>query len=52
MVVRNERFTAYIDEFTNSTYIMLIVSNPSIEEKLIQTNIRSARDYFDKIIKS
>ena len=52
MIVRNERFTAFIDEFTSSTYIMIIVSGPDIEEKLIQTNIKSARDYFESIIKS
>jgi Ras-related GTP-binding protein A/B len=47
MTVRNERFTAYIDEFTSSTYIMVIVSDPSIEEKLISTNIKAAKDYFE-----
>ena len=52
MTVRNERFTSFIDEFTSSTYIMVIVSGPDIEEKLISVNIKSARDYFEKIIKS
>ena len=31
MVVKNEKFTAFIDEFTASTYIMVIVSDPNIE---------------------
>lgn len=31
MVVRNQKFTAFIDEFTTSTYIMVIVSDPDIE---------------------
>lgn len=52
MIVRNERFTAYIDEFTSSTYIMVIVSDHSVEEKLISTNIKAAKDYFELIIKS
>jgi hypothetical protein len=28
------------------------VSDPSIEEKLISTNIKAAKDYFELIIKS
>jgi Ras-related GTP-binding protein A/B len=52
MTVRNERFTSFIDEFTSSTYIMVIVSGPDIEEKLITVNIKAARDYFENIIKS
>ena len=28
MVVKNEKFTAIIDEFTQSTYIMVIVADP------------------------
>jgi len=31
MVVKNEKFTAIIDEFTSSTYIMLISRDPHIE---------------------
>jgi hypothetical protein len=31
MVVKNEKFTAIIDEFTQSTYIMVIVADPKIE---------------------
>jgi hypothetical protein len=31
MVVRNSKFTSFIDEFTSSTYIMVIVSGADIE---------------------
>lgn len=31
MVVKNEKFTALIDEFTSSTYIMVILSDPNVE---------------------
>lgn len=50
MVIRNERFTAFLNEFTSSTYIMVIVRGADIEEKPITANIKSARDYFERII--
>jgi hypothetical protein len=31
MVVKNQKFTAFIDEFTSSTYIMVIVGDPDVE---------------------
>ena len=31
MVVKNEKFTALIDEFTSNTYIMVIYTDPNIE---------------------
>lgn len=50
MVVRNQKFTAFIDEFTTSTYIMVIVSDPDIEQEAIALNIRATKDYFETIV--
>jgi len=50
MVVRNSKFTAFIDEFTSSTYIMVIASDQDIESEAIALNIRVTKDYFESIV--
>lgn len=50
MVVKNQKFTAFIDEFTSSTYIMVIVSDPDIEQEAIALNIKVTKDYFEGIV--
>lgn len=50
MVVKNQKFTAFIDQFTSSTYIMVIVSDPDIEPEAIALNIKVSRDYFEGIV--
>lgn len=50
MVVKNQKFTAFIDEFTSSTYIMVIVSDPDIEQEAIALNIKATKDYFEGIV--
>ena len=50
MVVRNQKFTALINEFTNSTYLMVIVSDPDIEQEAIALNIKATKDYFESIL--
>lgn len=52
MVVKNEKFTALIDEFTSSTYIMVIVSDTNIEQEAITMNIKASREYFESIVQS
>ena len=52
MVVNNQKFSAYVEGFTSSTYIMVIVSDPKIEQEAILMNIRSTQDYFEKIVRS
>lgn len=52
MVVRNQKFTAFIDEFTTSTYIMVIVSDPDIEQEAIALNIKATREHFESIVMS
>lgn len=50
MEVRNSRFAAFIDAFTANTYIMVIVSNPSVHTAATILNIQNARDHFEKVI--
>ena len=50
MVVRNQKFTAFIELFTNSTYIMVIVSDPDIEQEAIAFNIKATKDYFESLV--
>lgn len=50
MVVKNEKFTAIIDEFTSSTYIMVISRDPTIEQEAVSLNIKAARQYFESIV--
>lgn len=52
MVVENEKFTAMIDEFTSSTYIMVITSDHNIEQEAVTMNIKASRDYFESILQS
>ena len=32
MLVRNSKFTAFIDEFTENTYIMVVIFDPKIRK--------------------
>jgi Ras-related GTP-binding protein A/B len=50
MVVKNSKFTAFVEEFTKSTYIMVIVSDPDIEAEAIALNIKATKDYFESIV--
>eukprot|EP01119_Soliformovum_irregulare_P015837 TRINITY_DN4520_c1_g1_i1.p1 TRINITY_DN4520_c1_g1~~TRINITY_DN4520_c1_g1_i1.p1 ORF type:complete len:321 (-),score=87.63 TRINITY_DN4520_c1_g1_i1:70-900(-) len=51
MEVRNTNFSAYIDIFTANTYIMVIVSDPTIQSAATLINIGLARGHFEKFIK-
>ncbi|RMX66900.1 hypothetical protein DD238_000946 [Peronospora effusa] len=48
MEVRNSNFTAFIDFFTANTYIMIIMSDDSIQPATIQLNIKAARPVFEE----
>ena len=52
MVVKNQKFSAFVENFTSSTYIMIVVSDPKIEQEAITMNIKLTRDYFEDLIKS
>ena len=49
-MVHNKRFTAIIEEFTKTTFIMVIVSNPAIQEEAVHLNVRAIRSHFEDII--
>lgn len=51
MEVRNSCFAAFIDIFTPNTYVMVIMSDPSIPSAATLVNIRNARKHFEKIEK-
>lgn len=50
MEVKNSRFSAFIDAFTANTYIMVIVSNPSVHSAATLMNIKNARNLFETFI--
>ena len=52
MIVRNEKFISFIDEFTSSTYIMVICSDPDIEQEAIAMNIKASKEYFESLMQS
>jgi Ras-related GTP-binding protein A/B len=50
--VKNKRFSAFIDEFTSSTYIMIVMSDPKIQSAATYLNLQAARSHFEKFVKS
>ena len=52
MVVKNQMFSAYVEGFTSSTYIMIVVSDPTVEQEAILMNIKATRDHFESLVKS
>jgi len=50
MEVRNSHFAAFIEGFTYNTYVMVIMSDPTIESAATMINIGVARTHFEKII--
>ncbi|EDV28405.1 Ras-related GTP-binding protein A [Trichoplax sp. H2] len=52
MEVRNSEFAAYVEEFTNNTFVMVVISDIAIPSTALLINIKNARKYFDKIEKN
>eukprot|EP00455_Lapot_gusevi_P031882 TRINITY_DN3473_c0_g1_i3.p1 TRINITY_DN3473_c0_g1~~TRINITY_DN3473_c0_g1_i3.p1 ORF type:complete len:304 (+),score=106.47 TRINITY_DN3473_c0_g1_i3:55-966(+) len=50
MEVRNSNFAAFIDVFTTNTYIMVVMSDPTIKSAATLMNIDAARDHFEPFI--
>ncbi len=50
MEVRNSKYSAFIDAFTANTYIMVIVSDPSIHTATTLLNIKNAKSHFERFI--
>lgn len=49
MEVRNSQFAAFINTFTSNTYIMVIMSDPTMPSEAALINIRNARKYFEEL---
>lgn len=49
MEVRNKNFACYIDVFTPNTYVMVVISDPTIPSAATLINIRNARKHFEKL---
>eukprot|EP01062_Namystynia_karyoxenos_P067172 TRINITY_DN61054_c0_g1_i1.p1 TRINITY_DN61054_c0_g1~~TRINITY_DN61054_c0_g1_i1.p1 ORF type:complete len:337 (+),score=124.86 TRINITY_DN61054_c0_g1_i1:87-1097(+) len=50
MEVTNSRFTAFVDGFSRSTYVMVVQSDKNIPASVTQMNIQIARNRFDDAI--
>lgn len=50
MQVMSTAFNAFIDGFTSNTYIMVVMSDPSIQTAATLININVARNHFEKLI--
>ena len=50
MVVSNSRFTAFLDACTANTYVLVIVSDPTVTQAATQLNIENARNHFERFI--
>jgi len=48
MLVRNSKFTSFIDEFTENTYMMVVIFDPHIQPTAIELSIDGAKRYFEK----
>ena len=46
----NSNFTAFIDTFTSNTYVMVIMTDKSIQSAATRLNIAAARKHFEKFI--
>jgi len=47
--IRNSNFAAFIDSFTNNTYIMLVLSDGNVSSAATIMNLRNARKHFEKL---
>jgi len=52
LVVRNSKFTAYLDEFTASTYIMVILGQTDVELEAVKLNIKICKEHFEQLVSS
>lgn len=50
LVVRNSKFTAYLDEFTTSTYIMVILGQTDVELEAVKLNIKCCKEHFEQLV--
>ena len=48
MVIQTRNYTTYLDEFTSSTYIMVIINSKNVNLELIKLNIALCRKSFEE----
>ncbi|CAG8740312.1 14565_t:CDS:2, partial [Gigaspora rosea] len=49
MEIRQANFTAFFDVLITNTYVMVIMSDPTVESAATQMNISVARKHFEKL---
>ncbi|KAI9218096.1 hypothetical protein BC828DRAFT_407913, partial [Blastocladiella britannica] len=47
--VRHKGFSVYLDKLTANTFVMMIVSDPTIQSRAALSNIASARRHFEAL---
>lgn len=47
--LKAHHFSAYIDSLTSNTYIMILVTDPSIQMASVKLNVQLARDHFERL---
>ena len=47
MVIETKNYSAYMDEFTNATYILVILSNKKVSLELLKLNAALCRQSFE-----
>lgn len=52
MEIRNSEFSGFINELTNNTFVMVIISDPSIHPAATFINISAARSHFERLLAS
>jgi len=51
MEVRNSQFSAFIEMFTGNTYVLVLMSDPSIKSSATLLNINVVRSHFERYLK-
>jgi Ras-related GTP-binding protein A/B len=50
MEVRNASFAAYLEAFTSNTYLMVVMSDPTVPSAAVHMNIQVAKNHFEKFV--
>jgi hypothetical protein len=50
MIIKTKNFTTYLEVFTKSTYIMIIINDKSVNLELLSLNIDISRKTFERIL--
>lgn len=50
MIIKTKNFTTYLEEFTKTTYIMIILNDKSVNQQLLKLNIELTKNTFEQII--